>query len=158
MRRSPATRFTITNQPDFLHTNLTLRLALAPVYLDSEFGFVHGLGRTRTFAIGLAGGGYADSYNEIRGGTFFPRGIVQRALRRDFNQRLSFVQPRRPDSVEFDSARHGALFHFLPAPTVPRPRFNCRRIAATSACAPVCAGGHRTDAVPGARDGIVRLV
>ena len=36
------------NQPDFLRTNLTLRLALAPVYLDSEFGFVHGLGRTRT--------------------------------------------------------------------------------------------------------------
>ena len=31
------------NQPDFLRTNLTLRLALAPVYLDSELGFVHGL-------------------------------------------------------------------------------------------------------------------
>jgi hypothetical protein len=60
------------NQPDFLHTNLTLRLALAPVYLDSEFGFVHGLGPNTDFAIGLAGGGYADSYNEIRGGTFFP--------------------------------------------------------------------------------------
>jgi hypothetical protein len=60
------------NQPDFLRTNLTLRLALAPVYLDSEFGFVHGLGPNTDFAIGLAGGGYADSYNEIRGGTFFP--------------------------------------------------------------------------------------
>jgi hypothetical protein len=60
------------NQPDFLHTNLTLRLALAPVYLDSEFGFVHGLGPNTDFAIGLAGGGYADSYNEIRGGTFSP--------------------------------------------------------------------------------------
>jgi hypothetical protein len=60
------------NQPDFLRTNLTLRLALAPVYLDSEFGFVHGLGPNTDFAIGLAGGGYADSYNEIRGGTFLP--------------------------------------------------------------------------------------
>ena len=60
------------NQPDFLRTNLTLRLALAPVYLDSEFGFVGGLGPHTDFAIGLAGGGFADSYNEIRGGTYYP--------------------------------------------------------------------------------------
>ena len=60
------------NQPDFLRTNLTLRLALAPVYLDSEFGFVGGLGPHTDFAIGLAGGGFADSYNEIRGGAFLP--------------------------------------------------------------------------------------
>ena len=33
------------NDPNFLHTNVTLRIAaLAPVYLDSELGFVHGLG------------------------------------------------------------------------------------------------------------------
>jgi len=56
------------NQPDFLHTNLTLRLALAPVYLDSELGFNHALGPNTDFAIGVAGGGFADSYNEIRGG------------------------------------------------------------------------------------------
>jgi len=60
------------NQPDFLRTNLTLRLALAPVYLDSELGFVNGLGPNTDFAVGVAGGGFADSYNEIRGGTFFP--------------------------------------------------------------------------------------
>ena len=59
------------NQPDFLRTNLTLRLAVAPVYVDSELGFVHGLGPNTDFAIGLAGGGFADSYNEIRGGSFF---------------------------------------------------------------------------------------
>ena len=58
------------NQPDFLRTNLTLRLALAPVYLDTELGFVGGLGPHTDFAIGLAGGGFADSYNEIRGGSF----------------------------------------------------------------------------------------
>ena len=58
------------NQPDFLRTNLTLRLALAPVYLDSELGFVSGLGPNTDFAIGVAGGGFADSYNEIRGGTY----------------------------------------------------------------------------------------
>ena len=53
------------NQPGFLRTNLTLRLAVAPVYLDSELGFVHGLGQQTDFAIGLAGGGFADGYNEI---------------------------------------------------------------------------------------------
>ena len=40
------------NQPDFLRTNLTLRLAVAPVYLDSELGFVGGLGPNTDFAIG----------------------------------------------------------------------------------------------------------
>jgi hypothetical protein len=58
------------NKPDFLQTNLTLRLAVAPVYLDSELGFVHGLGPNTDFAIGAAGGGFADSYNEIRGGQY----------------------------------------------------------------------------------------
>ena len=56
------------NQPDFLRTNLTLRLALAPVYLDSELGFNHALGANTDFAIGVAGGGFADGYNEIRNG------------------------------------------------------------------------------------------
>jgi len=60
------------NQPDFLRTNLTLRFALAPVYLDSELGFVNGLGPHTDFAIGLAGGGFADGYNEIRGGNYIP--------------------------------------------------------------------------------------
>jgi hypothetical protein len=58
------------NQPGFLRTNLTLRLAVAPVYLDSELGFLHGLGPQTDFAIGLAGGGFADGYNEIRGGKY----------------------------------------------------------------------------------------
>jgi len=60
------------NQPDFLRTNLTLRLSLAPVYLDSELGFANGLGPNTDFAIGLAGGGFADSYSEIRGGKYYP--------------------------------------------------------------------------------------
>lgn len=58
------------NQPDFLRTNLTLRVALAPVYLDSELGFVHGLGPQTDFAIGLAGGGFADGYDEIDAGQY----------------------------------------------------------------------------------------
>ena len=60
------------NQPNFLQTNLTLRLAVAPVYLDSELGFVNGLGPNTDFGIGVAGGGFADSYNEIHNGTYFP--------------------------------------------------------------------------------------
>ena len=60
------------NQPDFLRTNLTLRLAVAPTYLDSDLGFVGGLGPHTDFSIGLAGGSFADSYNEIRDGTFYP--------------------------------------------------------------------------------------
>jgi hypothetical protein len=60
------------NQPDFLRTNLTLRLEVAPVYLDSELGFVHGLGPNTDFALGLAGGGFADGYNEIRAGKYLP--------------------------------------------------------------------------------------
>jgi len=60
------------NQPDFLRTNLTLRLTVAPVYADSELGFINGLGPNTDFGLGLAGGGFADGYNEIHGGTFYP--------------------------------------------------------------------------------------
>ncbi len=58
------------NQPDFLGTNLALRLAIAPTYLDSEVGFRNVLGANTDLGIGVAGGGFADSYNEIRGGTY----------------------------------------------------------------------------------------
>jgi hypothetical protein len=58
------------NHPGFLHTNVTLRLAIAPVYLDSELGIAHALGPDTHLGIGIAGGGYADSYSEVRGGNF----------------------------------------------------------------------------------------
>lgn len=60
------------NDPDFLRTNVTFRLALAPVYLDSEFGFVHGIGPQTDFAVGLAGGGFADGYSEVQRGQYRP--------------------------------------------------------------------------------------
>jgi hypothetical protein len=60
------------NQPGFLRTNLTLRLAVAPTYLDSELGIAHALGRHTDLGVGLAGGGFADSYSEIRHGTYYP--------------------------------------------------------------------------------------
>jgi hypothetical protein len=58
------------NEPNFSRTNLTLRAAIAPVYLDAELGFSHLLGPNTDFAIGLAGGGFAKSYPEIRAGTY----------------------------------------------------------------------------------------
>jgi hypothetical protein len=58
------------NDPGFLRTNLTLRLAVAPVYLDSELGFNHLLGPNTDFAIGAAGGGFADSYSEVNSGKY----------------------------------------------------------------------------------------
>src|ERR1039458_9237812 len=47
--------FYYVNEPNFLHTNVTLRLALAPVYMDSELGFVGALGPGTDLGLGLAG-------------------------------------------------------------------------------------------------------
>ena len=60
------------NQPEFPSTNQTLRLAVAPTYLDSELGIHHVLSEYTDLGIGLAGGGFADNYEEIDGGTFHP--------------------------------------------------------------------------------------
>jgi hypothetical protein len=62
--------FYYRNDPHFVRTNLTLRLAIAPVYLDSELGISHALTEFTDLGIGLAGGGFADSYSEIREGKF----------------------------------------------------------------------------------------
>jgi hypothetical protein len=62
--------FYYANLPNFYRTNLTLRLAVAPVYLDSEVGFAHLLGENTDLGLGISGGGFADTYAEIRGGKF----------------------------------------------------------------------------------------
>jgi hypothetical protein len=62
--------FYLLNQPDFLRPDLTLRLAVAPTYVDSEFGFNGALGPHTDVALGVSGGGFADSYNEIRRGKY----------------------------------------------------------------------------------------
>lgn len=64
--------FYYRNQPEFVRSNLTLRLAVAPVYLDSELGIRSAVGPHTDLGVGLAGGGFADSYNEIRAGRFLP--------------------------------------------------------------------------------------
>jgi hypothetical protein len=60
------------NEPNFLHTNVTLRLALAPVYMDSEVGLVGLLGPHTDLGIGIAGGGFADNYYEFERGKYLP--------------------------------------------------------------------------------------
>ena len=63
--------FYYRNDPNFLnHTNLTLRFALAPLYFDSELGISELFGPNTHLGIGAAGGGFADSYYEIRQGEF----------------------------------------------------------------------------------------
>lgn len=65
--------FYYRNEPGFLRTNLTLRLAFAPTYIDSELGISEALGQQTHLGVGLAGGGFADSYAEIREGKYLPR-------------------------------------------------------------------------------------
>jgi hypothetical protein len=60
------------NEPNFLKTNVTLRVALAPVYVDSELGLVGLLGPNTDLGIGLAGGGFADNYYEFQDGKYLP--------------------------------------------------------------------------------------
>ena len=96
MRRWPATLFIITTSRIFCARISRLRLAVAPVYLDSELGFVNGLGPNTDLGIGVAGGGFADSYNEIRGGTYYPSESFEGNGVEISAQRLSPVQSRRP--------------------------------------------------------------
>jgi hypothetical protein len=65
--------FYYRNRPNFYSTNLTLRLAIAPTYVDSELGISRALGEHTDVGIGFAGGGFADSYDEIRQGTLIPK-------------------------------------------------------------------------------------
>src|ERR1700709_1748285 len=58
------------NDPSFINTNMALRLAIAPPYLDSEIGFRHLLSPTTDVGIGIFGGGFADNYYEIRQGHY----------------------------------------------------------------------------------------
>src|SRR5262249_22733819 len=62
--------FYYKNMPEFVRSNLTLRLAVAPVYVDSELGIAHALGPNTDLGLGIAGGGFADSYYEIRDGKY----------------------------------------------------------------------------------------
>jgi hypothetical protein len=58
------------NNPDFFRTNVALRAAIAPVYLDSEIGFKQLISPYTDVGIGINGGGYGDDYYEVRQGTY----------------------------------------------------------------------------------------
>ncbi|MBI3547511.1 MAG: hypothetical protein HY078_00520 [Elusimicrobia bacterium] len=58
------------NQPAFLGGRETLRLALAPGYLDAEVGIKSLLGRKTDVGFAIAGGAFADDYSEIRAGRY----------------------------------------------------------------------------------------
>ncbi len=62
--------FYYRNQPNFIQSNMVLRLAMAPVYLDSELGIRGVLDENTDVGIGLAGGGFADSYFELHEGKY----------------------------------------------------------------------------------------
>jgi hypothetical protein len=64
--------FYYVNEPNYFKTNVTFRMALAPVYVDTETGFVGLLGPNTDFGLGLAGGGFADDYYEFDKGKYFP--------------------------------------------------------------------------------------
>jgi hypothetical protein len=59
------------NMPDVPATNTTLRLAIAPVYADGELGFRGLLGQNTDLAVGVFGGGFYNSYQEVRKGNYF---------------------------------------------------------------------------------------
>jgi hypothetical protein len=58
------------NNPEFISTNMALRLAVAPVYLDGELGFKQLLSPHTDVGIGLYGGAYGDNYYEVRQGDY----------------------------------------------------------------------------------------
>jgi hypothetical protein len=59
------------NNPHFLGTNVTLRAAVAPVYLDGELGFKDPLSTHTDFGLGIYGGAYGDNFYEVRQGTYW---------------------------------------------------------------------------------------
>ncbi len=60
------------NNPEFLRTNVALRLAVAPVYLDGEIGFRQLVPRTDV-GLGINGGGFGENYYEVRRGHYLKR-------------------------------------------------------------------------------------
>ena len=58
------------NDPEFVRTNVALRLAVAPIYLDGEIGFRQLLPYTDV-GIGINGGGFGENYYEVRQGHYY---------------------------------------------------------------------------------------
>ena len=65
--------FYYLNRPEFYREDLTLRLAIAPTYFNTELGIAHALGPNTAIGIGAAGGGFANRYDEVRDGNYIQR-------------------------------------------------------------------------------------
>jgi hypothetical protein len=59
------------NNPDFFNTNLDLRVAVAPAYVDGELGFKQLLSPTTDVGLGFNGGMFGANYYEVRQGQFY---------------------------------------------------------------------------------------
>jgi hypothetical protein len=62
--------FYYRNEPNFIESNMVLRLAIAPVYADTELGIQGVITPHTDIGVGLAGGGFADSYYELHHGQY----------------------------------------------------------------------------------------
>jgi hypothetical protein len=58
------------NAPDFFSPDVTLRMAIAPVYLDSEVGFKHLLSQDTDVGVGVSGGAFGDNFYDVRQGNY----------------------------------------------------------------------------------------
>ena len=61
------------NDPEFIRTNVALRLAVAPVYVDGELGFRHLLSPHTDVGVGINGGALGENYYEVREGHYYKR-------------------------------------------------------------------------------------
>jgi hypothetical protein len=59
------------NMPNEFATNQVLRLAIAPVYVDGDYGFQGLLGKNTDLALGAFGGLFANSYQEVDEGRYY---------------------------------------------------------------------------------------
>jgi hypothetical protein len=74
------------NSPDFPSTNQILRLIVAPTYLDGELGIKEILGENTDLGLGVFGGGFAYSYDEVHDGVVTDEQRDEQAKRRRNSQ------------------------------------------------------------------------
>ena len=134
--------FYYRNQPGFLRTNLTLRLAVAPTYLDSELGISHVISENTDLGIGVAGGGFADNYRRYTRERIFPASLSTVTAR---ETSLSLYQLFNPgQQIPLNGLVRGtAHFSTYEPENDTASNFQCPRIARRSASAPVCAGAGK---------------
>jgi hypothetical protein len=58
------------NQPHVLSTNVDLRLAIAPVYVDGELGLKRWLSPITDIGFGFSGGAFGDNYYDVQQGNY----------------------------------------------------------------------------------------